>query len=64
MYSELDEVAQNIFDALSESTIDYLRFNAPRIRLLVIEQMGEETQSIIDGVTESLTALIANEKAA
>ena len=64
MYSELDEVAQNIFDALSESTIAYLRFNAPRIRTLVIEQMGEESQSIIDGVTESLTALIKQAKAA
>lgn len=58
MYSELDEVAENIFSALSESTIEHLRFSRPSIRALVAGQLYDETQSTIDGVAESLKRLL------
>lgn len=63
MYTELDEIAENIFNALSESTIEHLRFSRPRIRALGIRalvagQLYDETQATIDGVAEALTALI------
>lgn len=58
MYSECEEVAENIFSVLTESTIKYLQFSNARIRVLVSEQMQDESDTIINNVTESLTRLI------
>ena len=60
MFSEIDEVVEGIFNTLSKPIIGYLHSNKQRIRLLVIERLGEETAQVINNVTDSLTDLIAN----
>jgi len=64
MYSELDEVAESIFSVLSASTVQHLQYNRKRIHLLVLEQMPDESVGVINGVTEALTSLIIQGKAA
>lgn len=66
MYSELDEVAESLFNAIKRDgvlahSIELAKNNLRGLSLYVTQQMEGESASVIDGVTESLRELLLTE---